>query len=106
MNIFVTILSFILILVVILGVYGVCKKFVFNKVHINKWIPLSIAILLFIVQIIIGETNVYIRTGLMGFITIFFLWFMEIMQTGGPKKKEKQIVIKSKAKPNRVKKDK
>jgi hypothetical protein len=31
---------------------------------------------------------------------------MEIMQTGGPKKKEKQIVIKSKAKPNRVKKDK
>jgi Ca2+/Na+ antiporter len=106
MNIFVTILSFILILVVILGVYGVCKRFVFSKVRINKWIPLSIAILLFIVQIIIGETNVYIRTGLMGFITIFFLWFMEIMQTGGPKKKEKQIVIKSKAKPNRVKKDK
>jgi hypothetical protein len=106
MNIFVTILSFILILVVILAVYGVCKKFVFSKVRISKWIPLSIAILLFAVQIIIGETNVYIRTGLMGFITIFFLWFMEIMQTGGPKKKEKQIVIKSKAKPNRVKKNK
>ena len=106
MNIFVTILSFILILGVILGAYALCKKFIFSKVRINKWIPLSIAILLFVVQIVVGETNVYIRTGLMGFITIFFLWFMEIMQTGGPKKKEKQIVIKSKAKPNRVKKDK
>ena len=31
---------------------------------------------------------------------------MEIQQTGGPKKKEKPIVIKPKAKPNRVKNNK
>ena len=33
----------------------------------------------------------------------FFLWFMDIVTTGGPKKKEKEIVIRPKAKPNRVK---
>ena len=33
----------------------------------------------------------------------FFLWFMDIQTTGGPKKKEKKIEIRPKAKPNRVK---
>ena len=33
----------------------------------------------------------------------FFLWFMDIQATGGPKKKEKKIEIRPKAKPNRVK---
>ena len=33
----------------------------------------------------------------------FFMWFLEIQATGGPKKKEKEIVIRPKAKPNRVK---
>ena len=33
----------------------------------------------------------------------FFLWFMDIVTTGGPKKKEKKIEIRPKAKPNRVK---
>lgn len=106
MNTFITILSFILTIVVILAVYGVCRRFVFSKIRINKWIPLSIAIVLFIVQVFLGAGNVYINTGLMGLIVLFFLWFMEIIQKGGPKKKEKQIVIKSKAKPNRVKKNK
>ena len=109
MNTFMTILSFILTIVVILAIYAVCRRFVFRKVRINKWIPLSIAIVLFIVLIILELLtikNTYISNGLMGLTVLFFLWFMEIMQTGGPKKKEKQIVIKSKAKPNRVKKDK
>ena len=33
----------------------------------------------------------------------FFLWFMDIQTTGGPKVPEKKIVIRPKAKPNRVK---
>ena len=33
----------------------------------------------------------------------FFLWFMDIVTTGGPKQKEKKIEIRPKAKPNRVK---
>ncbi len=108
MNIITTVLLFLLMLVVIIIVYLFSKKFIFSKVKINKWIPLSIAIVLFIIQIYLGtrSSNKYFTTILSIFAVLFFLWFMDINQTGGPKSKEKQIVIKSKAKPNRVKKNK
>ena len=101
-----TIISFIVMFAIIFGAYVLCKKFVFGKVIINKWIPLSIAIILFIVQILLGQINKYISDVISIFAVLFFLWFMDITQTGGPKKKEKQIVIKPKAKPNRVRKNK
>ena len=107
MSIFITILSFLVMLVIIFAVYILSKKFIFSKVKINKWIPLSISVVLFIVQFIaqfLGLKNNYISYGLSIFAVLFFLWFMDINQTGGPKKKEKQIVIRPKAKPNRVKK--
>ena len=110
MSFLTTIISFVVMLAIIVGMYLLCKKFVFGKVRISKWIPLSIAIILFatqfIAQMFLGPINNYISTGLSIFAVLFFLWFMDIMQTGGPKKKEKQIVIKPKAKPNRVKKNK
>ena len=104
MDFFVTIGSFILMFAIIVGTYVLCKKFIFSKVKINKWIPLSIAIVLFIVQVLLGTTHKYFSYVVSVFSVSFFLWFMDIIQTGGPKKKEKQIVIKPKAKPNRVKK--
>ena len=104
MGILTTISSFILMFAVIVATYLLCKKFVFSKVRIIKWIPLSISIVLFVAQIFLGATNKYLSMVLSMFAVLFFLWFMDIMQTGGPKKKEKQIVIKPKAKPNRVKK--
>lgn len=104
MNILTTILFFLLMLVITFAVYILSKKFIFSKVKINKWIPLSIAMVLFIAQILLGSTNKYLSYGLSIFAVLFFLWFMDVNQTGGPKKKEKQIVIKPKAKPNRVKK--
>ena len=106
MSFLTTIISFIVMFAIIVGAYVLCKKFVFGKVRINKWIPLSIAIILFIVQMFLGQTNKYISYVISIFAILFFLWFMDITQTGGPKKKEKQIVIKPKAKPNRVKKNK
>jgi len=106
MSFLTTIISFIIMFAIIVGAYVLCKKFIFGKVRINKWIPLSIAIILFIVQIFLGKINIYISNGISVFSVLFFLWFMDITQTGGPKKKEKQIVIKPKAKPNRVKKHK
>ena len=104
MDFFITISSFILMFAIIVVAYLLCKKYIFGKVRIIKWIPLSISIILFAAQILLGQTNKYLSSGLSIFAVLFFLWFMEIMQTGGPKKKEKQIVIKPKAKPNRVKK--
>ena len=106
MNLLTTIILFVLMLIVILVAYALCKRYIFGKVRINKWIPLSIAIILFAAQIFVGQTNVYVSSGLSIFAVLFFLWFMDITQKGGPKKKEKQIVIKPKAKPNRVKKHK
>ena len=103
MGIFLSILSFVIMLAVMIVAYALCRKYVFTKVRVNKWIPLAIAIILFIVQLTIGNTNKYLNMGLSIFTVLFFLWFMDILQTGGPKKKEKQIVIKPKAKPNRVK---
>lgn len=103
MNIFISILTFILMLIVILAVYVFCKKFIFSKVRINKWIPLSIAMILFIIQLFAPTVNQYVRSGLSIVSVLFFLWFMDIIQGGGPKKKEKEIVIRPKAKPNRVK---
>ena len=104
MGFLITISSFILMFAIIVVAYVLAKKYIFGKVRIIKWIPLSIAIILFAAQIFLGQTNKYLSYGLSIFAVLFFLWFMDIMQTGGPKKKEKQIVIKPKAKPNRVKK--
>jgi len=106
MNIIMTIFSFISMLAIIVAVYLLCKKYIFSKIRINKWIPLSISIVLFAIQIFLGGINSYVTAVISVFAISFFLWFMDIVQTGGPKKKVKQIVIKSKAKPNRVKKDK
>lgn len=110
MDFFMTILSFVLMFAVIMVAYVLCKKYVFSRVRINKWIPLAIAIVLFVAQIFLGTVEFlqpiskYATIVISIFAVIFFLWFMDIMQTGGPKKKEKQIVIKPKAKPNRAKK--
>ncbi|MCE5220629.1 MAG: hypothetical protein LLF98_04995 [Clostridium sp.] len=104
MSSLITIISFIVMFAIILVAYVLCKNFVFGKVRINKWILLSISIILFIAQILLSTTNKYISIGLSIFALLFLLWFMDSIQTGGTKKKEKQIVIKPKAKPNRVKK--
>ena len=87
--------------------YVFWNKYVFSKVRINKYIPLGIAIALFILQIfmpvILGKNIMWV-TFILTILTItFFLWFMDIVTTGGPKKKEKKIEIRPKAKPNRVK---
>ena len=91
MNFLKWILYFILLFALTLGVSFLGRKYVFSKVRINKFIPLAIAIILLVVVT-------------MTILTVtFFMWFLEIQATGGPKKKEKEIVIRPKAKPNRVK---
>ena len=83
------------------------RKYVFSKVRINKFIPLGIAITLFVLQIfmpvILGKNIMWVSFVLTLLTVTFFLWFMDIQTTGGPKKKEKKIEIRPKAKPNRVK---
>ena len=102
-----TLLYVIFLLAVVFGVMFLGRKYVFSKVRINKYIPLGIAIATLLLQgimpVIIGE-NIWWVSFLLTILTVtFFLWFMDIQATGGPKKKEKQIEIRPKAKPNRVK---
>lgn len=99
-----SILTFVLMFILILVCFALCRMYVFSKIHINKYIPLTVAIILFAIQLFFGRSNVFVNYGLSILAVLFFLWFMDIMQTGGPKKKEKEIKIRPKAKPNRVKK--
>lgn len=102
-----TLLYFIFLLAIVLGIMFLGRKYVFSKVGINKYIPLGISIVTLILQlfmlVIIGKDNFWVSFLLTILTVTFFLWFMDIQATGGPKKKEKQIEIRPKAKPNRVK---
>lgn len=99
-----------LMVIVILLLYNVLKVYVLENIKVNKWIVLVIAALIFALPNIIlkgGVTGIwrYIQTGLF---LIFFLWFMDLTGLNGMgarKKKEdtRNQVIKSKAKPNRIK---
>lgn len=106
MNVLSTILFYVVMLIIILALYAACRLYVFSKIRINKWIPLSISVVLFCSQLFFKGINGYLNAVITVATVLFLLWFMEIQQTGGPKKKEKKIVIKPKAKPNRVKNNK
>lgn len=107
MEILRTVLYFVVLLAVTFGVLALGRKYVFSKVRVNKYVPLGISIVLFILQMflpsIFGKNIMWISMVLSVLTVAFFLWFMEIISIGGPKRKEKQIKIRPKAKPNRVK---
>ncbi|MDU5109021.1 MAG: hypothetical protein E6248_01135 [Clostridium sp.] len=88
-------------LMILLFTFG--RKYVFSRVRINKWIPLAISLVLFATQFIIKINNMWISMALTLVIVWFFMWFIDIQSTGGPKKQEKKIEIRPKAKPNRAK---
>ncbi len=103
MNILITIAYFAITIGLMILLFTLGRKYVFSKVRINKWIPLAISLVLFIVQFIVRSNNIWITMSFTLVIVWFFMWFMDIQNTGGPKKKEKKIEIRPKAKPNRVK---
>ena len=106
-NFLFTILYFVIILAIMFGIMILGRKYIFSKVKINKYIPLGIAIAFFVLQLfmptILGRNIWWVSFILMIITLTFFLWFLDIQTTGGPKKKEKEIKIVPKEKPNRVK---
>ena len=98
MNFLKWILYFILLFALTLGVSFLGRKYVFSKVRINKFIPLAIAIILLVVQMFLPSivswgSNIIVVVTMTILTVTFFMWFLEIQATGGPKKKEKEIVI-------------
>lgn len=102
MGIILNILYIVVLIVIGLALAPICIDKVFSKVRISKWIPLAGSIIILVAQWFI-KTNMIINGILTLVCVLLFIWFMDIHQTGGPKQKEKPIVIKPKAKPNRVK---
>lgn len=116
--------SILIYAIVIYTVYSLLRKFVLNKIKIkiNRWIVLVIALVVFIVPpIIFPNMPVIIANyGVSGVVVILFLWFMDLSgfmkkseskavkasyskPINRPKNKKDDIVIRPKAKPNRVK---
>ncbi|AKN33545.1 hypothetical protein Ccar_23085 [Clostridium carboxidivorans P7] len=109
------VLFFVIIFVV---VYNQLKIHVLSKFHPNKWIILAIAILAFFVPNIIASYYKYnLSESVWQYLQsavfiVFFLWFIDL-RTGAMYNKGrngnsrgKNTVIKPKAKPNRVNKNK
>lgn len=97
--------------ILIIMVYNILKIFVLEKVKISRWIVLAISIIGLIFPAIpsIGFTgNIAIFTKSAVFV-VFFMWFFDITRgdIGDYKQKKEsaknKVVIKPKAKPNRVK---
>lgn len=102
-----TLLYFVFLVAIVFGIMFLGNKYLFSKVRINKYIPLGIAIATLVLQmfmpVILGKNILWVSFLLTIITLTFFIWFMNIQTTGGPKKKEKKIEIRPKAKPNRVK---
>lgn len=108
-------IQIILLTIVVFFVYSVLKRYVFSRFKVNKWIIICIAVIAlvfpFVLQLIIGvkinSTLTYISSGVY---VIIFLWLFDTLGWGpkvappkSPNNKKDNIVIRSKAKPNRLK---
>jgi len=122
MDIFLQILSMLAFAIVVLVIYNVLKVYILNKIKINKWLVLGLALVCFIVPMLVWTAMpIYVsRYVIPGIFVVLFLWFMELSgfmkkknysktnTTSSTSKKDKKddIVIRPKAKPNRVKNNK
>lgn len=97
--------------VIILVVYNVLRKYVLSKIKASKWVILISALLVFFLPtLIIAITKTVPNQMVINYIqmpifVILFLWFMDLMGFGATRniKKKDDVVIRPKAKPNRVK---
>lgn len=114
--------------IIILIVYNVLKLYVLSKIKINKWIVFILAVIVLLLPTIVANLGVQLPKNLWwqyitsGIFMILFLWFMDLSgwinrkkpdsknssSSGtyigyGKKDNKKDVVIKPKAKPNRVK---
>ncbi|MGM9973484.1 MAG: hypothetical protein ACI33K_05510 [Clostridiaceae bacterium] len=81
--------------------YNFLNKYVLYKLKINRWVILSIAILVLIAPAFLS-LNTPIWMGIQSALfVLLFLWFVDLTKL--KKEEDKKIKIRPKAKPNRVK---
>lgn len=115
------ILEMLVFAIVILVVYNALKYYLFNKIKVNKWIILVAAFVVLLVPNFLGanQKNPFWVYGPSGLFILLFLWFVDLngwnrgnaKKSGttsttsfGKKSNKKDVIIRPKAKPNRVKK--
>lgn len=119
MDIFIAILKIIAGSIAMLVIYYALKAYVLPKIKVNKWIVLAAAIVVFIVPMMIWPNmHIVVKNYVIpGIVVILALWFMDLSgfikkrnvpntnytTTINKKDKKKDVVIRPKAKPNRVK---
>lgn len=85
--------------------YNLLNVYLLRKININKWIVLGVAILVFFLPIALSKfefsPNVMSIVQSMLFV-ILLLWFFDLNSKRAIKR-EKEIKIKTKAKPNKLK---
>lgn len=106
-------LQVIIIAFVVVVVYNVIKKYLLNKIKINKWIVLGLALLTLFIPVLLTLAGVNANGPIWQYITsaifiLFFMWFLDLMGVGADRVKNNVAsknteFIKPKAKPNRVK---
>lgn len=90
-------------------VYNLLDIYVLSKLNVNKWVVLVIGLLVFFVPPILAAIfkltyNPKIFIPIQSIIlVVLFLWFFDLISNKRNNKKQKDIKIKPKAKPNRVK---
>jgi hypothetical protein len=110
--------------VIVLVVYNALKRYVLAKIKINKWIVFAVAVVVLILpNILVGALKLNIQNSIFwvygpsSVFIILFLWFVDLSgwnrrgkastttpaSTYGKKNNKKDVVMRPKAKPNRVK---
>ena len=91
-------------------IYNVLNIYVLSKYKPNKWIifALSVAVLVGPNAMKPGSNNTILQLITSAVFAILFLWFIELFKNDKyeMKNKEKDIKIRPKAKPNRIKNNK
>ncbi len=87
--------------VVLFILYTILRVYVLHKLKVNRWIIFALAIIVFLVPSLLSLQGLLWVSIQSGFFVLLFLWFVDLTKI--QKIKDKQIKIKPKAKPNRVK---
>jgi len=107
-RIFLEMLGFAIVIIIL---YNVARKYLLSKVKVNKWVILIAAILVFVLGGFLPQKNRFLNYIPSGVFVVLLLWFLDLQGWGAARYKKKltkknQVVIKPKAKPNRVKNNK
>ncbi|WMJ82387.1 hypothetical protein RBU49_09105 [Clostridium sp. MB40-C1] len=102
------------LVIITIFIYNVLKIYVLENIKVNKWIPLAAALVVLFVPQLIGYNlrNTYLYYVQTCIFLIFFLWFMDIIgftkssSSNRNKNDKNSTIIRSKAKPERLNKNK